>query len=176
MWREYFGFAGTSFAVINGLIAITIALLPMRRSVYKLRLGAAALVLRRARRRRDVLRPGTAPTFRSSGSSPTAPRSACGFEDFIAEGRGLLGQIKDAERELPTTAADQWAQRVEIYLRDKLGERAIARFRKDAQRTLRRRRHCRRAAVGLLARGAQPCRQSGSDRRGIRRAAAAAAD
>ena len=40
MWRDYFGFAGTIFAVVNGLIAIGIAVLPVRRSVYKLRLGA----------------------------------------------------------------------------------------------------------------------------------------
>jgi len=33
---------------------------------------------------------------------------------------------------LPTTAADEWAQRTEIYLRDNLGERTVARFRKDA--------------------------------------------
>jgi hypothetical protein len=33
---------------------------------------------------------------------------------------------------LPTTAADEWAQQAEIFLRDKLGERTIARFRKDA--------------------------------------------
>ena len=41
---------------------------------------------------------------------------------FIAEGRGLLGQIKDAGVELPAAAADTWAQRVEIFLRDRLGE------------------------------------------------------
>jgi len=45
MWREYFEYAGTTLAVVNGLIAITIALIPMRRSVLKLRLGVAALVL-----------------------------------------------------------------------------------------------------------------------------------
>ena len=70
--------------------------------------------------------------FRSSGSSPTAPRSATRLENFITEGRNLLGQIRDADRALPTTAADEWAQRAEIFLRDKLGERTIARFRKDA--------------------------------------------
>jgi len=32
MWREYFEFAGTALAIINGLIAITVALLPMRRT------------------------------------------------------------------------------------------------------------------------------------------------
>ena len=131
MWREYFGFAGTLFAVINGLIAITIALLPVRRSVYKLRLGAAALVL-------GALAVGA--TFYSTYRDHVqverqqADRAEVRMrlENFITEGRTLLGQIRAADRQLPTSAADEWAQRAEIFLRDKLGERTIARFRKDA--------------------------------------------
>jgi hypothetical protein len=53
------------------------------------------------------------------------------IENFILEGRTLLGQIKDAQRELPTRAADEWALRAETYLRDKLGDRYVGRFRKD---------------------------------------------
>jgi hypothetical protein len=131
MWRQYFGFAGTLFAVINGLIAITIALLPVRRSVYKLRLGAAALVL-------GALAVGA--TFYAKyhahvqverqQSDRAEIRNR--LDNFIVEGRDLLGQIKDARRALPATAADEWAQRAEIYLRDKLGERYLARFRKEA--------------------------------------------
>ena len=131
MWREYFGFAGTLFAVINGLIALTIALLPVRRSVYKLRLGAAALVL-------GALAVGAAFYAKYNAyiqverlqSDRAEIRNR--FANFLAEGRGLLGQIKDANRDLPATAADQWAQRAEIYLRDKLGERYLVRFRKEA--------------------------------------------
>jgi len=130
MWRDYFGFAGTLFAVINGLIAITIALLPVRRSVYKLRLGAAALVL-------GALAVGA--TFYAkyhayiqverlqSDRAEIRNRLA----NFMVEGLGLVGQIKDANRDLPAAAADQWAQRVEIYLRDRLGERYVTRFRKE---------------------------------------------
>ena len=131
MWREYFGFAGTAFAVINGLIAIVIALLPVRRSVLKLRLGAAALAL-------AALALGM--TFYSNYRAYVqVERQQAEQADIRAqlgtslrEGRELLGRIRDARRELPTTAADEWAQRTEIYLRDKLGERYIARFRKDA--------------------------------------------
>jgi len=36
MWRDIFGFTGTILAVVNGLIAFGIALLPSRRSVYRL--------------------------------------------------------------------------------------------------------------------------------------------
>ena len=54
------------------------------------------------------------------------------LDNFIVEGRDLLGQIKDARRALPATTADEWAQRAEIYLRDKLGERYLTRFRKEA--------------------------------------------
>jgi hypothetical protein len=131
MWREYFAFAGTLFAVINGLIAITIALLPVRRSVYKLRLGAAALVL-------AALAVGAA-FYSKYHAHVQVERQQLDraeirqrLDNFIAEGRGLLSQIKDARRNLPATAADEWAQRAEIYLRDKLGERYLARFRKEA--------------------------------------------
>jgi hypothetical protein len=131
MWHGYFGFVATLLAVINGLIAIAVALLPMRRSVLKLRLGAAALVL-------SALAVGA--TFYSvyrghvqferqqAGRAETRAR----LDQFIAEGRRLLGHIKDGNRELPTAAADQWAQRVELFLRDRQGEAAIPRFRKDA--------------------------------------------
>jgi hypothetical protein len=131
MWRQYFGYAGTLFAVINGLIAITIALLPVRRSVYKLRLGAAALVL-------GALAVGAA-FYTKYNSYVQVERQQSDraeirqrLDNFIVEGRDLLGQIKDARRDLPATAADEWAQRAEIYLRDKLGQRYLARFRKEA--------------------------------------------
>ena len=131
MWRQYFGFAGTLFAVINGLIAITIALLPVRRSVYKLRLGAAALVL-------GALAVGAAFYAKYHAHVQVERQQSDRAEirnrldNFIVEGRDLLGQIKDARRALPATAADEWAQRAEIYLRDKLGERYLTRFRKEA--------------------------------------------
>jgi hypothetical protein len=131
MWREYFAFAGTVFAVINGLIAMTIALLPVRRSVYKLRLGAAALVL-------AALAVGAA-FYAKYHAYVQVERQQLDraeirqrLDNFIAQGRDLLGQIKDTRRDLPATAADEWAQRAEIYLRDKLGERYLARFRKEA--------------------------------------------
>jgi hypothetical protein len=131
MWREYFEFAGTALAIINGLIAITVALLPMRRSVLKLRLGALALVL-------GALAVGA--TFyakysiyvRIERQQSDRAELRARLENFITEGRNLLSQIRDPDRELPTTAADEWAQRVEIFLRDKLGESATTRFRKDA--------------------------------------------
>jgi hypothetical protein len=131
MWREYLGFAATAFAVINGLIAMLIALLPARRSVYRLRLGAAALML-------GALAVGA--TFystyhtRSRIERQQSDRAEIRkrLDNFIVEGRELLSQIKDPRRDMPAKAADEWAQRAEIYLGDRLGERFIARFRKDA--------------------------------------------
>jgi len=128
MWRDFFGDAGTILAVVNGLIAIAIALLPVRRSVYKLRLGALALVL-------GGLAVGT--TFYAKYRSYAEVQRQLTdraelrqrLESFIAEGRALLGQIRDSQKELPHIAADQWAQRAELYLRDRLGERYVARFR-----------------------------------------------
>jgi hypothetical protein len=130
MWREYFGFAATALAVINGLIAIVIALLPARRSVYKLRLGAAALVL-------GALAVGA--TFystyqtRSRIERQQTDRAEIRkrLTTMAQEGRDLLAQIKDTRRELPSKAADEWALRVEIYLRERLGERYVPRFRNE---------------------------------------------
>jgi hypothetical protein len=131
MWREYFGSAGTILAVVNGVLAIVIATLPTRRSVYKLRLGALALLI-------GALAVGAAfynkyrvyvQTERAqSDRTETGQR----LEAFIAQGRSLIGQIKDASVELPSSAADVWAQQTEIYLRDRFGEPAVTRFRKPA--------------------------------------------
>lgn len=131
MWREYFGLIAAALAVVNGLIAIAVALLPMRRSVLKLRLGALALVL-------SALAVGS--TFYSiyrahvqiarQQSDRAEIRARLG--NLLREGQELLTQIRNTTRELPAAAADQWAQRTEIYLRDTLGERYVPRFRKDA--------------------------------------------
>jgi hypothetical protein len=130
MWRDYIGLTGTAVAIVNGLLAILIALLPVRRSVAKLRLGVAALAL-------AVLGLGATAYSnhyqRAQRELQAADRSDIreNIETFILEGRTLLAQISDAQRELPARPSDEWAQRVEIYLRDKLGERYIARFRRD---------------------------------------------
>jgi hypothetical protein len=131
MWREYLEYAGTALAVVNGSIAITIALIPMRRSVLKLRLGAAALVLGSLAVGATFYAKYSA-DFRIERQQSDRAEVRARLENFITEGRALLGQIRDSDRALPTTAADEWAQRAEIFLRDKLGERTIARFRKDA--------------------------------------------
>src|SRR6201995_2992353 len=120
MWREYFGSAGTILAVVNGVLAIVIATLSERRSVYKLRLGALALLI-------GALAVGAAfynkyrvyvQTERAQ-SDRTDTRQR--LDAFIAEGRNLIAQIKDAKDELPSSAADVWGQPTEIYLRDRLG-------------------------------------------------------
>ena len=83
----------------------------MRRSVLKLRLAVAALVL-------GALAVGA--TFYSKYSAyvrverQQSDRAEVGtrIENLITEGRNLLGQIRDANRALPTAAADEWAQRM----------------------------------------------------------------
>jgi type II secretory pathway pseudopilin PulG len=130
MWREYLGYATPALAVINGLIAITIAMLPVRRSVAKLRLGVIALML-------GAAAIGAAVYSKYHGRAQDEQQQTDRrdirerLETFTLEGRTLLGQIRDTQRELPTRSADEWAQRTEIFLRDKLGERYVGRFRKD---------------------------------------------
>jgi hypothetical protein len=130
MWRDYIGLTGTVVAAINGLLAIIIALLPVRRSVIKLRLGLAALAL-------AVIGLGATALSKHYERVQQDRRAAERLEirdtiqTFILEGRTLLAQINDAQRELPTRSSDEWAQRAELYLRDKLGERYVGRFRRD---------------------------------------------
>jgi len=130
MWRELFGFVGAAVAVINGVLALAVALLPARRSVLKLRLGVVAAVL-------GVVTLGGVLVARYAGhvqqerqlSDRRDTREK--LESFIADGRTLLEQIRDPQKPLPNRDADEWAQRTEIFLRDRLGEVAVARFRKD---------------------------------------------
>jgi len=130
MWRELFGFSGAAIAVINGLLALGVALLPPRRSVLKLRLSVVAVAL-------GVAALGTTLAAGYYGyvqqqrelSDRRSAREQ--LEAFLADGRAILGQISDPQKELPNRAADEWAQRTEIYLREKLGELYVARFRKD---------------------------------------------
>lgn len=131
MWREYLGFVGAIVAAINGVLALIVALLPMRRSVAKLRLAVTALVL-------AALAIGVVVYARYHARMQQEQQQAERhemrerIETFILEGRTLLNQIRDNNRELPTRPSDEWAQRAEIYLRDRLGERYVPRFRKDA--------------------------------------------
>jgi hypothetical protein len=131
MWREYFGFIAPALAVINGFIAIIISMLPIRRSVAKLRLGVTALVL-------GAVAVGAGyyakHSTRIAAEQQQAVRNQVReqIETYILEGRTLLGQIRDAQRELPARPADEWALRSETYLRDRLGDRYVGRFRKEA--------------------------------------------
>jgi hypothetical protein len=130
MWRESIGFAGAAIAVLNGLLAIVIALLPVRRSVAKLRLAVLALGL--SLLAVVVTLGGAYYVYHREQRALADQRDIRQrLEGFISEGRTLLIQIKDPQRELPNLAADQWAQRAELYLRDKLGELYVARFRKE---------------------------------------------
>jgi hypothetical protein len=130
MWREYLGFVGAAIAVVNGLIAIVVAMLPVRRSVAKLRLGAAAVVL-------GVLAVGgtlvSLYSMRVQQERQLSDRREIRqrIDGFIQEGQTLLAQIGDSRRELPTRLADEWAQRTEIFLRGRLGELYVVRFRRE---------------------------------------------
>ena len=130
MWREYIGLVGTAVAVVNGLLAMLIAMLPVRRSVAKRRLGVVALVFAvGAVGAVSYSRYHT--TVRQEQQQAERREIRERLQTFILEGRTLLGQIRDVQRDLPNRSADEWAQRAELYVRGKLGERYAARFRKD---------------------------------------------
>jgi len=130
MWRDYLGYIGAALAVLNGLIATFIARLPDRRSVYRLRLGVITLII-------GTVAVGAAiytqhsTRLRADRQQADRVETRKRVETFALEGRGLLDQIKDPQHELPARAADEWAQRSETFLRSKLGERYVTRFRKE---------------------------------------------
>lgn len=130
MWRDYFSFIGAAVAIVNGLLAIVIALLPVRRSVFKLRLAATSLVLGALAVVATVYLWHDAHA-RQDRQLAERRDTRGQIETFIADGRSLLAQIADPQKPLPSRPADEWAQRTEIYLRDKLGDIAVARFRKE---------------------------------------------
>ena len=102
MWREYFGLVSAAIAAINGLLAIAIALMPVRRSVVKLRLGVTALVLAGM---------GLAGAFYAKHAASVQQERQDTqrqeirerLQTFVLEGRTLLGQIRDPQRELPNS-------------------------------------------------------------------------
>lgn len=130
MWRDYLGFMIAAFAVLNALIATLIARLPDRRSVYKLRLAVATMLIGAVAIGASIY---AHRNFRQRIEHQQSDRMELRkrIENFALEGRGLLDQIKEPQRELPARQADEWAQRTEIYLRTRLGERYVARFRRD---------------------------------------------
>ncbi len=130
MWRNYLVYAGAALAVLNGLIATFIARLPDRRSVYKLRLGVTTLVIGAIAVGASIYSQHSV-LVRADRQQADRLEARKRIENFSLEGRGLLDQIKDPQRELPARAADEWAQRTEVFLRAKLGERYVARFRKE---------------------------------------------
>jgi hypothetical protein len=140
MWREYLKYIDTNIdigvlfatavAVTNGILAVIVALMPARWSVVRLRMGLVAFVLAAGVLAATVY-------LQYQGREQAEQRRADRrdlherLETLILEGRTLLVQIRDSRRELPIRPADEWAQRAEIYLREKLGERYVAQFRKE---------------------------------------------
>jgi cell division protein FtsB len=130
MWREFFAYAAAIVAVANGVIAMIVAWLPVRTSVHKLRLGAVALGLA------AVAVGATAYAkyhsyAQSSRLESDRTEIRKRLDTLSQEGRALFEQIKDAQRELPSKAADEWAQRTENFLRDNVGASYVPRFRQD---------------------------------------------
>jgi hypothetical protein len=130
MWRELFGFIGAAIAVINGVLALAVALLPVRRSVLKLRLGVAAAVLGVTALGATLVARYTIHVQQERQLSDRRD-ARDKLEGFIADGRALLAQIRDPQKPLPNRDADEWALRTETFLRERLGELAVVRFRKD---------------------------------------------
>jgi hypothetical protein len=128
MWLEHLGLVGTTVAVVNGVLAITIALMPRGNQVAKVRIGALAFVL-------GLLALVAALYPKAPPGQPqlaVAEGDVRGTLDgFIRDGTALLRQIKDPQQSLPNAQADMWAQQAEVFLRERLGEPYVVRYRTD---------------------------------------------
>ena len=133
MVLEYLGHAGTVIAVINALLAIIIALLPRGGQITKMRIGAVAVALGLFAIVAALYPQDNAPGAQGAQGEQRSERREIRrqIDGFIRDGTALLAQIKDSKQALPNKQADLWAQQAEIYLRDRLGERYVARYRAD---------------------------------------------
>ena len=134
MVLEYLGLAGTVIAVINALLAIIIALLPRGSQLTKMRIGAVAVALGLFAIVAALYPQDDVPSVQ--GEQAQQQRSERReirkqLDGFVRDGTALLAQIKDSKQALPNKQADLWAQQAETYLRDRLGERYVARYRAD---------------------------------------------
>jgi hypothetical protein len=126
MWLEHLGLAGTTIAVVNGVLAIMIALMPRGSQVAKVRIGVLALAL------------GVLAIVAAFIPGPPADQLQAERRDirdrldgFVHDGMVLLRKIKDPKQALPNQEADRWAQQAEIFLRERLGESYVTRYRAD---------------------------------------------
>jgi hypothetical protein len=131
MALEYLGLAGTIIAVINALLALIIAVLPRGSQLTKMRIGAIAVALGLF-----AVVAALYPQDDAQGAQAQQQRSERReirrqLDGFVRDGTALLAKIKDSKQALPNKQADLWAQQAEIYLRDRLGERYVARYRAD---------------------------------------------
>ena len=126
MWLEHLGLAGTTIAVVNGVLAIMIALMPRGSQVAKVRIGVLALAL-------GILAIVAAFIPGSPADQQQAERSDIRdrLDGFVHDGMVLLRKIKDPKQALPNQEADRWAQQAEIFLRERLGESYVTRYRAD---------------------------------------------
>lgn len=134
MALEYLGLAGTIIAVINALLALIIAVLPRGSQLTKMRIGAVAVALGlfaivAALYPQDDAQGAQGAQAQQQRSERREIRKQ--LDGFIRDGTVLLAQIKDSKQALPNKQADLWAQQAEIYLRERLGERYVARYRAD---------------------------------------------
>jgi len=130
MWRENLTFWITVIAALNGILAFAIAVMPRGSQRAKVQVGIAALVL-------GLLAIGTA-VYSSYDSQSQQERRLADrreirerLDGFIKDGTILLAQIKDTRQRVPTSQADLWAQRAETFLKERLGDAYVARYRAD---------------------------------------------
>lgn len=129
-WRDYAPLFGPVAALVNAFLAIAVALLPLKSPKTKLRIGIAAVVL-------GVLAIGATMYSEYLGHRQQEQQRAYRVDTrdqldaLIVEGTALVSQIGEPQQALPVRQADQWAQKAEALLSERLGNAYVARFRSD---------------------------------------------
>ncbi len=130
-WREFAPHAGPAIAIVNGLLVVAVALLPLKTTRAKVRIGLLALAL----------------ALGAIGMTAYAQYTERAVQERIREARletraqlaamvrtgtGLLAQISDPHQPLPVRQADQWAFESEALLKERFGPEFVTRFRTEA--------------------------------------------
>jgi hypothetical protein len=127
-FRDYGTPFASAVAVLNGFIAVLIAQLFQDYPAAKVLLVASAGLLGVA---------AVCATFYTqhqivaTRDAETARRLAIrdGLGSFVAEGNDLMGQCRDATKQVPLGQTYEWANRVEAFLSAQLDQSYVNRFR-----------------------------------------------
>ena len=131
MWSDYANVIAPVIAIVNSVIAVSVAHFKPEDRKLKISLLVAAIVLGTLAAGGTIY--GQVVTVRKQAaetSRKTQIHERLG--NFIGQGEGLLAVLRDPAQPFPIAQIESWAKEVEDYLRAALGPGYVERFRSTA--------------------------------------------